>query len=39
MAYKVVTGDSEEMRAVRENVIFLLLPNMNPDGTTLMASW
>jgi hypothetical protein len=39
MAYKAVTDDSDEMRTIRDNVIFLLQPNMNPDGTTLVARW
>ena len=34
LAHKVVTTESAEMRFVRDNVIFLLVPNMNPDGTT-----
>ena len=39
VAYHTVTDDSAEMRAIRDNVIFLLVPNMNPDGTTLVANW
>jgi hypothetical protein len=39
MVYKAVTDESEEMRFIRDNVIFLLVANMNPDGTTLVASW
>src|SRR5436309_3081732 len=39
MAFKVVTEESDEMRFIRDNVIFLLVPNMNPDGTTLVAEW
>jgi hypothetical protein len=39
MAHRAVTEESEEMRFIRENVIFLLIPNMNPDGTTLVANW
>ena len=35
MAYRAVTDESAEMRFIRDNVIFLLVPNMNPDGTTL----
>jgi hypothetical protein len=27
------------MKLIRDNVIFLLVPNMNPDGTTMVASW
>ena len=39
MAHRAVTDDSPEMRLIRDNVIFLLVPNMNPDGTTLVADW
>ena len=39
MVYKAVTEESDEMRFIRDNVIFLLVANMNPDGTTLVASW
>jgi len=39
MAFKVVTEESDEMRFIRDNVVFLLVPNMNPDGTTLVAEW
>ena len=39
MAYNAVTEETEEMRFIRDNVIFLLVPNMNPDGTTLVADW
>ena len=39
VAYHTVTDESPEMRAIRDNVIFLLVPNMNPDGTTLVADW
>jgi hypothetical protein len=39
MVYKAVTDESEEMKAIRDNVIFLLVANMNPDGTTMVASW
>jgi hypothetical protein len=39
VAYKAVSDESDEMRAIRDNVIFLLVPNMNPDGTTMVADW
>ena len=39
LAHKVVTAESAEMRFIRDNVIFLLVPDMNPDGTTLVADW
>tara|TARA_B100001123_G_scaffold38637_1_gene39891 strand:- start:4012 stop:6612 length:2601 start_codon:yes stop_codon:yes gene_type:complete len=39
LAYHAVTDESPEMQAIRDNVILLLLPNMNPDGTSLVANW
>ena len=39
MAWKAVTEDTEEMREIRDNVIFILVPNLNPDGGTLVANW
>jgi hypothetical protein len=39
LAYEVVTGESEEMRFVRENVLLVLIPNINPDGTALVVDW
>jgi hypothetical protein len=39
MAWKAVTEESEEMREIRDRVIFVLVPNMNPDGTSIMANW
>jgi hypothetical protein len=39
LAFKAVTDESDEMKKIRDNVIFLLVPNMNPDGTTMVADW
>ena len=39
LLYKAVTDESREMRFIRDNVILLLVANMNPDGTTMVASW
>ena len=39
MAYKAVSEDTEEMRFIRDQVVFLLLVNMNPDGTSLVVDW
>jgi len=39
LLYKVVTDESDEMRFIRDNVVFILVANMNPDGTTMVASW
>jgi hypothetical protein len=39
LAYQAVTEETEEMRAIRENVILVLIPNINPDGTALVVDW
>ncbi|HZP47096.1 MAG TPA: M14 family zinc carboxypeptidase [Vicinamibacterales bacterium] len=39
LLFKVATDESAEMRAIRDNVILLLVANMNPDGTTMVANW
>jgi hypothetical protein len=39
LAHRVVSEDSEEMRKIRENVILLLMPVMNPDGLDIVAGW
>jgi hypothetical protein len=39
LAHRLVTDESDEIRRIRDRVVFLLVPNMNPDGTTLVANW
>lgn len=39
LAYRLVTEESEEARRIRERVIVLLMPVMNPDGLDLVAGW
>jgi hypothetical protein len=39
LAYNVATEESPEMKKIRENVILLLMPMMNPDGLDLVADW
>ena len=39
MAWKAVTEETDEMREIRDKVIFVLVPNLNPDGGTLVANW
>lgn len=39
LAFKVATGESDEMRWIRDNVILVLLPCVNPDGLNLVADW
>ncbi|MEV1334000.1 M14 metallopeptidase family protein [Micromonospora costi] len=38
-AYDLVTSETPEARAIRDNVITLLVPNVNPDGGTKVAEW
>ncbi len=39
LAYRVATEESDEMRRIRNDVIFLLLPVINPDGLDIVAHW
>ena len=39
LAWHMVTDESEEARRIRDNVILVLVPDMNPDGTTMIANW
>ena len=36
LAHRVATEESAEMRMIRDNVIFLLMPGMNPDGLEIV---
>jgi len=38
LAYDLLTGDEDQIRFIRDNVI-LLLVQANPDGMTLVADW
>ena len=39
LAYRVATEETSEMRRIRDNVIFMLMPNINPDGLDIVANW
>ncbi len=39
LAHRVVSEESAEMSKIRENVILLLMPVMNPDGLDIVSSW
>jgi hypothetical protein len=39
LAYRVATDESAEMRAVRDNVILVLAPCINPDGMNMIVDW
>ena len=39
LAYRVVTEESKEMERIRDRVILLLMPSMNPDGLDIVQGW
>jgi hypothetical protein len=39
LAHRVATEESAEMQQIRDNVIFLLMPVMNPDGLEIVRKW
>jgi hypothetical protein len=38
-AYRLVTDESQKAKRIRDDVVTLVVPNMNPDGTTKVADW
>lgn len=39
LAYRMVTGEDEETRRIRQNVILMQVPVINPDGLDIVAHW
>lgn len=39
LAHWLVTDESREAQRIRDNVLLLLNPNMNPDGLDIVSSW
>ena len=39
LAHHMATDESEETRRIRDNVILLLMPSMNPDGLEVVRNW
>jgi len=39
LAWKVASEETEEMRRIRDRVVLLLMPVMNPDGLDIVADW
>jgi glutamine amidotransferase-like uncharacterized protein len=39
LAYNLATQETREVKKIREEVITILMPMMNPDGLDIVASW
>ncbi len=39
LLYTLATDESEELKKIRDNVIVLLCPTLNPDGQDIMTEW
>ena len=39
LAYRIATEETDEMKKIRENVIVLLMPVINPDGMDIVVDW
>jgi hypothetical protein len=39
LAHWLATDESAEARNIRDNVLLLLMPNMNPDGLDIVTNW
>jgi hypothetical protein len=39
LAYRMVTDETDEVRRIRQNVILLQVPVINPDGLDMIAQW
>ena len=39
LAHTLATSETPEMKKIRENVVTLLMPVMNPDGLDLVVDW
>ncbi|MCS7364096.1 MAG: M14 family metallopeptidase [archaeon GB-1867-035] len=39
LLYKLATENSEEVKEILDNIIFLLVPSLNPDGIIKVVEW
>jgi hypothetical protein len=39
LAYRMITGEDDETRRIRQNVILVQVPVMNPDGLDMTVAW
>ena len=36
---RIVTEETPEVQRIRDNVVILFMPSMNPDGLDIVADW
>ncbi len=39
LAWRLASGQSPEIRRILDDVVLLLVPSLNPDGTDIVADW
>ena len=39
LAYRLVTSEDAEARAVRRNTLVIIVPSLNPDGVDIVGNW
>ncbi|UCC72157.1 MAG: hypothetical protein JSV86_17590 [Gemmatimonadota bacterium] len=39
LAHQLASGEDEDTRAILDNVILLLVPSLNPDGSQMVVDW
>lgn len=39
LAHEIATSEADAVRAIRDNVVLVLLPCVNPDGMNLVVDW
>jgi hypothetical protein len=39
LAYRLVSGEADDVRRIREDAIALIMPVINPDGADIVADW